>query len=84
MESYDPRNPIIKATDDEERAEVHGHIQKDADPTAGKRRLRAHESSDEVQGHNLDDADWRVDVIAIAIPRTGAPIIDHAEDALGW
>jgi putative endonuclease len=32
----------------------------------------------------LEPLDWRVDVIAIAIPRTGAPIIDHAEDALGW
>ena len=29
-------------------------------------------------------ADWRVDVIGIAIPRSGAPIIEHAEDALGW
>jgi putative endonuclease len=28
--------------------------------------------------------DWRVDVIGIAIPRDGAPIIEHAEDALGW
>jgi putative endonuclease len=28
--------------------------------------------------------DWRVDVIGIAIPRNGTPIIEHAEDALGW
>jgi putative endonuclease len=34
--------------------------------------------------HDLGDADWRVDVIGIAIPAVGAPIIDHAEDALGW
>ena len=33
---------------------------------------------------HLDSLDWRVDVIGIAIPRAGMPIIDHAEDALGW
>ncbi len=27
---------------------------------------------------------WRVDVIAVAIPPQGAPIIEHVEDALGW
>ena len=32
----------------------------------------------------LETSDWRVDVIGIAIPRSGAPIIEHAEDALGW
>lgn len=34
--------------------------------------------------HELDDATWRIDVIAIAIPRKGLPIIDHVEDALDW
>lgn len=34
--------------------------------------------------NDLENANWRVDVIAIAIPPTGAPIIDHAEDALDW
>lgn len=34
--------------------------------------------------HDLEDADWRVDVIGIGIPRSGAPIIHHAEDALDW
>lgn len=34
--------------------------------------------------NDLDASDWRVDVIGIAIPRRGAPIIEHAEDALGW
>ncbi|MEO8608521.1 MAG: YraN family protein [Chloroflexota bacterium] len=32
----------------------------------------------------LDDMDWRVDMIGIAIPYRGAPIIDYAEDVLGW
>jgi putative endonuclease len=34
--------------------------------------------------NNLETIASRVDVIAIAIPRSGAPIIEHAEDALGW
>lgn len=31
-----------------------------------------------------EDEDWRVDVVAIALPHTGKPIIEHVEDALGW
>jgi putative endonuclease len=34
--------------------------------------------------HDLDEATWRIDAIAIAIPRKGQPIIDHVEDALDW
>lgn len=34
--------------------------------------------------HNLENANWRVDVIAIALPRVGHPIIEHVEDALDW
>lgn len=34
--------------------------------------------------HNLEDADWRVDVIAIAVPVSGSPLLEHAEDALDW
>lgn len=34
--------------------------------------------------HQLEQTAWRVDVIAIAIPSSGEPIIEHAEDALGW
>jgi putative endonuclease len=37
-----------------------------------------------IADHGLDATDWRVDVIGIAIPRVGAPVIEHAEDALGW
>ncbi|MBZ0278608.1 MAG: YraN family protein [Anaerolineae bacterium] len=33
--------------------------------------------------HNLD-TDWRIDIIAIALPSTGLPVIEHFEDALGW
>jgi putative endonuclease len=34
--------------------------------------------------HGLSDANWRVDVIAVALPRNAAPVIDHVEDALDW
>lgn len=31
-----------------------------------------------------EDDIWRMDVIAVAIPRSGQPIIEHIEDALEW
>ena len=34
--------------------------------------------------HNLDDADWRIDIVAVAIRRGRQPIVDHVENALGW
>lgn len=34
--------------------------------------------------HGLDDAEWRIDVIAIALPATAPPIIEHITDALTW
>jgi putative endonuclease len=34
--------------------------------------------------HAADAESWRVDVIAIAVPRAGSPIIEHVEDALDW
>ena len=34
--------------------------------------------------HALDDVAWRIDVIAIAVPRDGRPIIEHVEDAFDW
>jgi putative endonuclease len=37
-----------------------------------------------IAAHDLDNLDWRVDMVAIAIPRNGAPIIEYAEDVLGW
>lgn len=33
--------------------------------------------------HQLD-ASWRVDVIAVALPEAGLPVIEHYEDALDW
>lgn len=32
----------------------------------------------------LEDSPWRIDVIAIAIPRTGKPLLEHLENALDW
>lgn len=35
--------------------------------------------------HKLpDDTPWRIDVIAVAFPKGKHPLIEHAEDALGW
>ncbi len=34
--------------------------------------------------HELEDSPWRIDVIAIALHHYGTPLIEHAEDALGW
>lgn len=31
-----------------------------------------------------DHSAWRVDVIAVALPPHGQPIIEHAQDALSW
>lgn len=37
-----------------------------------------------LEAHDLSDADWRIDVIAIAVPGSGEHLIDHAENALEW
>jgi len=34
--------------------------------------------------HQIHDITWRLDLIAIAIPPQGQPLIDHLEDALEW
>ena len=41
-------------------------------------------ASDYIDTHHLDDTTWRIDVIGVAIPRSGKAIIEHIEDALGW
>lgn len=33
---------------------------------------------------DMDDTRWRIDLIAIAMPYRGQPIIEHLEDGLGW
>lgn len=37
-----------------------------------------------LEAHDLDSASWRIDVIAIAIPRSGKPIVEQVENALDW
>jgi putative endonuclease len=37
-----------------------------------------------INAHNLDEMIWRIDVIGVAVPRSGEAIIEHVEDALGW
>ena len=34
--------------------------------------------------NELDSADWRIDVIAVALPRSSAPLIEHLENGLDW
>ena len=35
--------------------------------------------------HDMDSqTQWRIDVIAVALPAQGAPRIDHVEDAFDW
>lgn len=34
--------------------------------------------------HCLEDTPWRIDVIAVALPPSGHPVIEHVEDALNW
>lgn len=34
--------------------------------------------------HDQENALWRIDAIAVAIPRRGTPVIKQVEDALGW
>jgi len=37
-----------------------------------------------LNAHSLENARWRIDLIAIAIPHRGQPIIEHLENGLGW
>lgn len=33
---------------------------------------------------DLPDDNWRLDLVAVAIPRNGAPVITHMENCLDW
>jgi putative endonuclease len=37
-----------------------------------------------LDSHDMDSIPWRIDVIAVAIPRSGRPRIEHVENALDW
>jgi putative endonuclease len=37
-----------------------------------------------LQAHNLEESDWRVDVIGVALSRNATPLIEQVEDALDW
>lgn len=32
----------------------------------------------------LENSHWRIDGIAVILPRTGEPVVEHVEDVLGW
>ncbi len=34
--------------------------------------------------HKLDEAEWRIDVVAVAIQRGRQPLVEHVENALDW
>ncbi len=34
--------------------------------------------------YEMEEATWRIDVVAVAMPRAGKPTIEHVEDALDW
>lgn len=34
--------------------------------------------------HGLSQGAWRIDAIAVALPRVGKPLIEHVENALDW
>lgn len=37
-----------------------------------------------LEAHDLETASWRIDVIAVAVPRSGKPHIEQVENALDW
>ncbi|MBI1280187.1 MAG: YraN family protein [Anaerolineaceae bacterium] len=49
-----------------------------------KRAKLAALANEYIDAHQLDNVEWRIDVIGVAIPRSGKAIIEHVEDALGW
>lgn len=52
--------------------------------TAPKRKRLIRLAHAYLSASTTEDAIWRIDVIAVAIPRNGQPIIEHIEDALEW
>jgi putative endonuclease len=34
--------------------------------------------------NKLEAAEWRIDAVAVAIPKTGDPLVEHVENALDW
>lgn len=34
--------------------------------------------------HNIGDTAWQIDVIAVALPYRGQPVLTHVENALDW
>lgn len=51
---------------------------------AGKRNKLIALAHQYLHDHELLEQDWRIDVIAVAIPASGKPIVEHTEDALDW
>ncbi len=52
--------------------------------TPRKREKLIHSAHMYIAEAGLDNRDWRIDVIAVALDHSGQPLIDHVEDAIGW
>lgn len=52
--------------------------------TASKRQKLIASAHLYLAEQNISETMWRIDVIGVAIPRHGVPIIEHVEDALDW
>jgi putative endonuclease len=52
--------------------------------TPHKRAKLAATAQAYLSAHRMEHINWRIDVIAVAIPKSGKPIIEQIEDALGW
>ncbi len=37
-----------------------------------------------IDSQRLDNPHWRIDLVGIALPPSGQPLIEHVEDALDW
>lgn len=37
-----------------------------------------------IDDQRYDNPSWRIDVIGVALPTSGQPVIEHVEDALDW
>lgn len=55
-----------------------------ASVTPRKRQRMMRAVSTYLENAPVEPASWRVDIIAVYLPRHSEPIIEHAEDALDW
>ena len=52
--------------------------------TPRKRQRLIHSAYSYIDRERPDNPVWRIDVVGIALPPSGQPLIEHVEDALDW